>query len=323
MRNILTPMIFLALLCGCQKAGDSDEFDSSLIKSEISIKATSELLPGYQVTQSSFAPKKFANWLSQILLLNDTGQVFSTNTGFGGVETVSNGRFQDLVGLSRGDDPSIFLAIAASGDLKAFIEDDTGDNFKPFTFSSSEQKYSNFCQMEVPDSQFFFAVSDDGKLIKTAYSAGNELLELTNTEVISTQQIKACVVSKLGQIYIVDDENKVITIAENGDAKTIKAINGFDQISPVTFPDQTPALFLMNSAQIGLFLWDGQEVRKLNIVPGLSIDGIERPAWVNTTSSAMGSTFNNGLTLVGDSNSSRVVMISNEYLIRELQKTSD
>ncbi len=321
MRNILTLTMIILPIYGCQSKENRNDFDASAVTKEISIRATSELLPVSKISKPSFAPKEFANWTSQILLLDDTGAVYSTNTGFGRMEAVSDGPFKDITGLSRGDNPSVFLAVTPSGDLKAFQEDETGDNFKAIALSSDGQKYAKFCHMEAPDSQFFYGILGDGKIVKTSYSANEEVVELTNSGVLGPHHVQSCTVNQAGQLFYID-QNYDAHSFEAGKSIRIDTLTSFDKMSALTLSDQSPALLLTNANSDGLFVWNSQDVYKLNVEAGLSIDGIARPAWVSTTSASMGSTFNKGLTLIGDQDSSRIVMVSNEYLMKDLQKAS-
>jgi len=58
--------------------------------------------------------------------------------------------------------------------------------------------------------------------------------------------------------------------------------------------------------------------RTISIDTGLSIAALDTPGFVQETTLNMGSVFNQGLILVGDKDSGRLVLISREYAVKEL-----
>ncbi len=66
-----------------------------------------------------------------------------------------------------------------------------------------------------------------------------------------------------------------------------------------------------------IILSSNQE-KALKITNGLSVNGTDAPDFVALTDAAMGSVFNNGLLVVGDTKDDRIILISLEYILREI-----
>jgi len=69
----------------------------------------------------------------------------------------------------------------------------------------------------------------------------------------------------------------------------------------------------------GLTLTSDSETLSLDITNGLSIGGINEAGLVTVTTTNMGSVFNQGVVLVAEENENRVVLISRDYILKEIK----
>ena len=309
------PVILAALwLQGC-KAGPEDASTGSL-KSDgaLDIKATSQILPPEKIIKVSIAPKPgFAASLGQILLLGESGDIYASNTGFGGVNKVAAGNYSDILGLSRGESPSIFLALNPNGDIKPFIEN-TQEGFDPISLSAGDLKVDSFCQMEIPSDESVFLIVD-GRLQKLNYRiSGRSAIELTKTDTPNISNIASCYVSQNDAIYT---SNTAGLLSITGDKNEVFSKDVSSAVS------LNADLSLIQTKEANLFAQQGDKNTSLKITAGFSIPGIKKANWLYVTNASMGNTFSGGLTLVGDKADDHIVMISNEYLVKTIAEAPE
>ncbi len=318
MRLTITLLSSVLALSACSK--DPTVSDGGVIEATnvITAVATSELNPPSRVIKASVSPKEFTNWLGHILLLTEDGQILSSNTGFGSISQIADSGFKDVQGLARGDKPSIVLGLTNDGKLKAFI-DDNNEKFKPLPVVENVGDLASFCSAELPATDYVYARNFSGEVLKLNIKLpASGALSVTKSDVVGKGSM-ACALNKSEQLYMLNEKSKLAVLSGNDN------FGGFSQtmngMSPIE-TDAGTAFLITRSGQDGAFVVQGDQLLRLKIEAGLSIYGIENPSWIWATSASMGNTFNKGLILVGDKDSNRIVMISNEYLLGQLEEIS-
>jgi len=311
MRSIHFLFYATILAAGCKP---SEELAAPVLDENtpiIRLVATSELNPPEKITKASVSPKPgFASWTGQILLLTDQGKVLSTNTGFSGFVSVHDGPFKDILGLSQGESPSIFLALDETGVVKAFKENE-GVGFDPFPISMNELSVTSFCFMEAPSDKEIYVNTPSGHSKHSFLIKNDALIEIGAGESIYDNQSITCGIDKRIETYALSDSRRLNSITDQINPLIIDNVSNFAAISS----ENETAILFRSSNKPELIINHKNELSKIAIDAGLSIAGIENPEWVYSTSESMGNTFQKGLTLIGDQDSNRIVMIANDYLL--------
>lgn len=262
----------------------------------VDVKATTHLFPKEKIVSATIAPKTgMQTFSSQILLLSDTGKVYGTTTAFPQLELISEGPFSDISGFYLDNGQSGFLAKTESG-LTAFL-DGGADGFENIKFEAFAYDVT-FCEA-------------------TLNSPGQTVLNSEKGKTI--------------YFLVQDTENGTLMMEDNvGTGKDQHCGQGLEFILPA-FTTAPASMDAKSAEQIKEQITSGERVSTeitshglvvaleddrigINVIDGLSIDGITSPQWVFTTSQPLGNTFNSGVTLIRGDDSNRIVMIANDYL---------
>lgn len=266
----------------------------------VDVRATTHLFPRETIIAATIAPKSgMRTFSSQILLLSDTGKIYGSTTAFPQLELITAGPYTAISGFYLEDNRSGFFARDDEG-LTAFI--DGGEKGFEEIGLSTLQPNLKFCEatLHAPgqtimatetDSIPFFLSQDTENGQNTLTLIGNK----TNEKEISCGQ---------GRHFILPAFATTNASMEEKSAEQIT-----DQIAS----SETVSTEVTKQ---GLVLTLGDQRRVIKIVDGLSIDGIESPEWIYTTSQPLGNTFNSGVTLIRGDGSNRIVMVANDYLGR-------
>ncbi len=264
----------------------------------LSIVPTTFLETPEVIIRASIAPKPgLQSWSSKILLLSETGKIYTGNTGFAPVEKLLDGPYQDLQGLSMGFEPAVFLTQAEDGSFKAYQEDGNG-SFQALSLSKPDGFNGRFCGTfaATPD---LFVMELGGTLTQILYTVEDGLLTLETGEALPEQGQECLTRYKLQAFDEAQSEEKPF------DPSSVFE----DEYSDDRYVDYE--ISLENRKLI--YRRDGKTT-PLSIESGLSMSGMEQPRWLYITSAPLGNTFNGGAVMIGDGSELRVVMISLEYL---------
>jgi len=172
----------------------------------------------------------------------------------------------------------------------------------------------------MPSSQILYVILDNGKIAKQTYTiTDNSIIELSNLSILSDTKSKSCSVDEFGHVILISEDHEV-SIIDDGTEELLGLPGGIEQVQSLSLSEQDYVLLARPKDQNKIYAFHQGDAYQLSIEPGLSIDGIENSAWISSTPASMGNTFTSGLTLIGDKESSRLVMISNEYLAREIDQ---
>ena len=190
---------FISVLAACSDTKNPSEnnngtstpkTDTSEKPLALNIITTSEINTPEPVVKATIAPKLgLQAWSSHLLLLSDTGKVYSGSTAFGRSEKISDGPYSDVIGLARGFDPAMFLALTNDGKLKAYRENEES-GFSQVPLSLSQELRGTFCNTyEVtPDT---FAMNRNGKVQLISYEVENGVISLEPLQ-NPTDEAKPC-----------------------------------------------------------------------------------------------------------------------------------
>ena len=310
-RNIITLSLAGLLLLACQdkeiitdvninpeieRPQTGKNIDENL--PSVDVRATTHLFPKETIIAATVAPKTgMRTFSSQILLLSESGKVYSTTTAFPRLELIHEGPFDELSGFYLLDGRSGFLA--KSGDnIEAFLDGDPA-GFKKVEFETSKSVL-DFCQASLALPGQTVMKSDEGNMVYfLSQNAGDEDERLYMEDNGSAGKNNAC---GQGSEFLLP----AFTVASASmDEKTADQIREQITSGEIVSTEITSQGLVLSLEDKGL---------SVNVVDGLSIDGISTPEWVFTTSQPLGNTFNNGVTLIRGDGNNRIVMIANDYL---------
>lgn len=307
----------ILLLTAC--SGDAPPPTTALDDMPVfTIRATGDIETPVPMVDASFVPNNVASWASQIILLSDGGDIWRTNSDGERPLLISKGTYRDVHGLTRDNSSGVFLAALPDGRASAFVERDDIGNFKPMTVSQGSFGIKTFCngggeQVGFIDMdgnlQTLTATFNDDISVELAPTAFSEppapLFTCSfdaNGDVFATSEIK----NKLHTYTLTDKTWQSYT----GDIKTRNLT--WLQVEDIDLglglsPDSTAMTLLTENIASRLMIEDG-----------LSIRGLENTSFVAGTDAPMGSAYNEGIILMGDANTDRIVLLSLDYAGRVL-----
>ena len=307
-------IIALAFLTACQNES-VQESGKTETNTKLDLVATSELTPPETISKIAFAPKPgFIAWTGHILTLTESGKIYTTNTAFGLFTEVSPGPFTDLQALSRGEDYAVFLALSPEGRVQSFIETD-GLEFKALGISDNGEVFDGFCDMSEPHGYKIYAYKDELITPLTIGISDNIIAHVTTDTAITTTKFDDCFVSSSGEIYTIDEQGIVKGTQRVAESSITSAA--------ILDPNANISSLIYTTADGTVAINAGETVYDITVGQGLSIQGIELADWVYSTPVSMGNTFSAGLTLIGEKDGSRIVMLANDYVLRAIETSKE
>ena len=279
--------VLAAVLLGaaCQSGDDSAKPKSpgsSASAADITLRATSDIRTPAPIKAATFVPNSVASWLGHIILLDDKGKLHRATTDSLETEVVALGRYADVIGLARDKKSGVFLALTPQGQIKAFVESDNEGNFSPLAVSQNLQVFERFCASAKPSGAFIWAETEAGQSEKIAVDVFEDSSVTLSESKIAKDDIDICKANdalKLGAGYSIGPDDK----------------------------------------GAGLILDDDKNRMTMDVMNGLSIQGVKDAGFVTVTSSNMGSVFNQGAILIAEQDEGRLVLIARGYALKELE----
>ena len=158
----------------------------------------------------------------------------------------------------------------------------------------------------------FIEADDDGNFKNLPISIGDglRLTEFCDSAAPNTDSILAIDTSGKVQSF-------AITITDNTSVD-LKALGptGQDGCKAPMFNSDSSLDMMDDSDHMAVDI-DGKKM-SVSVINGLSISGIKSPSFTTVTTANMGSVFNNGLVLVAEKDTGRVVLIARDYFIEAL-----
>ena len=276
-------MLCTAFATGCSNASNKDGPVLSTLP-VLDVVATSEIALPEIAEKIAYSPNSVAPWLGHIIIQSSDGTLYRTTAQGDAAVTIQGDKSSDIFGLYREKEPGVFLSITEQGSIAAYVEDGPDGQFKPLAVSmNSSPELSAFCTDGDPVQGEAYMVSSNGDIIP--FSIGNLDANLIEMKLSSpTQQHKSC-------------------------PNTILESNS--EFATSIHPAEPQSL-----------LSAGSELYRLNIGPGLSVQGLDTASAIASTHLAMGSTYNDGVIAVGDANSPRLVLLAKPYVERQIASTT-
>ena len=232
---------------------------------DITIRPTIGFALPEKMQAVTFAPNLTASWMGRVLMVGESGTLYSTTLDQANAKAVTIGQYKDVMGLVQKDIPVSFAAITNAGEVEIFQE--TQDQMDYFKLKSSpEIKISGFCK--------------NGGASMRLRAKNDELYDVTITDKVATL-------------------NKV-------DTSTMRlAACASDTVVNSLKPNPTGPHLLKGETIIGL-------------ENALSVATIKNVALTYSSPVNMGSTFNQGASIVVSKDEPYMVAISKEYLDNKL-----
>ena len=281
--SLLLSTAFLTL-AACQGGENEKRINPSAgATSYITLRATTSIETPAPIMAATFVPNSVASWLGHIILLDNTGKLHRVTTNSAETEMVALGKYSDVIGLSREKQSGAFLALTPQGNIKAFVQTDDEGNFGPMAVSQGGENFERFCTASKPNDAVIWAQTTSKESQKLSFEIFEDTsITLTQLD-ISAGETDPCGVSN------------ALMLTE---AFAVKA------------NESDPLLTLISD----------EETLSVTITNGLSIEGIKNPGFVTVTSANMGSVFSEGVVLVAEDNENRVVLLSRDYVSKELKE---
>lgn len=280
-----TALTAILLGTACQSGDDSANTKSpggSAPAADITLRATSDIRTPAPIKAATFVPNSVASWLGHIILLDDKGKLHRATTDSTETELVALGRYADVIGLAREKKSGVFLALTPQGQVKAFVQSDNEGNFSPLAVSQNLQAFDRFCASTTPSGSLIWAETQAGLPKKIAVNVFEDSSVTLSETAIAKEDIDLCKANdalKLGAGYSISPDDK----------------------------------------GTGLILDDDKKRMTMDVMNGLSIQGVKDAGFVTVTSSNMGSVFNEGAILIAEQDEGRLVLIARGYALKELE----
>jgi len=327
-------VLFCLALClgGCGPNTDttpsSPDFGQT---TDITLEATTDFETPAKIIRASFVPNLTASWVSQIIMVDENGDLHRTVTSGLKSQPLQKGTYIDVFGVTRKQAAGAFLALKDDGSVDAFIEIDDAGNFKPIPLSRASTPIRSFCSQSqaLPVSEggdIIWALSTEGHLLKLK-------LRLTDNQAASLETLlkkdssgkyRHCSVSQNSGIFAKTSDSEFLfrydpdknawasTRLTAGPSPTSEKRQGFITIS------ETPAPLFLTTKAKALTLFDKKAANRIEISNGLSIAGVAESGFATLTSAQLGGALNSGAVLIADSQNPRMVLISRGYMMQEL-----
>lgn len=275
----LLSCLFLAS-CGAgesSKTGHTGEID-------VEIPVTSEILLPKKGVAYAFVPNDAAQWLSQIIILSEDGNVYQAQADAHKAIAIKGAKAKSIIGLNRPGAPGMFLALSNNGTVKAFIEINDEGQFGPAPFSSPGVKLQAFCSQADTPLDSFFAVTKEDTVVKLTVAPPNE----SATEILQLQLSEPSKGVTCNKSAVLPSPSGEFTLSQHKDNAGIQVAT------------------------------ESEPLKNVEITSGITIPGVETPQSVYAVSDNFGGPFNNGLVLVSDADEPRFIIISADFARKQL-----
>lgn len=289
------------------------------------------------ISAVAFSPKDVASWLGAIAMVTTRGDLYVTDIEGGRPRSTGSGNFTDVIGLSRSQQPGLFLTLTSDGDVKAFIEADDESNFKPIPVSSGDIEMVRFCDGPQGVTQYLYGQSGEGIIRRYTVSVDDnmavKLSDMRPIGGVSLKGVSDCAHSADGTLFVVSSGSKpMLHVMRDGKLSDYKLDLTSNQNLNLAYidgaePSETegaPSYIAVNSAGGNVAaLFDAaslEPVTEISVGPGLSIGGLSAASGVFATSSGFGgSAFNDGIIALPDADENRLVIMSRSYVLTEVK----
>ena len=317
MANIFRYCALGALITLGTSCSKTPELDVSAA-SEKQIIATHAFDLSAPIIALSFVPNDVGPWLGRVIYVGADGKLFSTDIEGRAPKPVGTGTYTDVYGLLQVKLPGVFLALSGdSGDLSAFIESDFEGRFSPMTLSGADLSARSFCQTMDAQGSKIMILAADGAIATLGITVADKVAELTEAGRIKSPK---------GTTHCAFYANTIYALSSNKDNSSLHVYNEEKwQTMELSFTPRgfasvaiggRPSLTVLGDE--GMLLIDGENLNAayhLTIADGLSIRGVASADFVSATSAPFGgAAFSEGVIVLSDTSTPRLVFISLGYM---------
>ena len=282
-----------------------------------SITVTADINTGIRTKHITVIPNDVAPWLSQIILLDTSGDLYRTALDSGKAKPL-NAKAKDAIGLMRRKAPGVLLTLSDGGTLSAFIESNDEGDLSPLAVSSPNSTLSGFCHGEKAPDGTVYAITNDSHLVSLAVLVeDNQHIHLSETQSVKlNSQPLGCLGFKNEPLLRYEDK---LSSPSNNNQGFPMNLDGTQQLALVSVEDSTTVLKpLGNNPNLGVFLTSKDEPFSISVQGGLSTEGLSQMNAAYMYVDSLGGVFRDGALILSDANSDRLVMISKPLVQREL-----
>lgn len=287
----LTLLFTAAILTsGVVACSDKPTDTTSVIKATelpvIDMVATHAIDLDISVSQLTFVPNSAAPWLGRIILLDDTGHLYSTDIEGRDPKPVGSNKYIDIFGLAREAAPGVFLAITDGNKIEAFIESDDEGNFSPMIYSGESIVAQALCLSQEPTPNYATVLTINGNLNTLDLNIQDTHLEQIILDTAkASKKAKTCATEQQAQ-----SEYKHTWAKDNRNLRAQSLV-------------------------------ENKPSNKIKVTNGLSVRGLQNLKHVASTQSNYGGgAYANGVLALVDDDENRIVFISLSYAERQLLK---
>ncbi len=273
------------LTVSCTSSDTHETLDTSTLPN-VDIRITSEIKTSEVIIDASFLPNIQYNWLGRVLLLSQTGELWSVTSNGEAPIRISDGPFSDILGVYRTQadasdqwTPGLILALNTDGQVSAFLETDDQGAVKTLITSYSDN-LSDLISANYPVLSAKTKSGQDRQYVINLETDQALSLEMNENADMSQNARPECAKSSLEATSY--DNEIIIEDFSNGNSKSVIALT-----------------------------------------PGLTIDGTDAPLFAKSTPCPMGSVFDGGLLVTGDRDNKRITLTSLEFVATQLGKKSE
>lgn len=308
MRNIYLTSA-LALLTACNPASEDPVQTDDISLSNVDIRVTEAIETPHPMIDATFIPNRapMSAWLGSLVLLDNERNIWRTNTNGAPLTKLADGPFDNISGYA--DDTHSYIFTLKDGKLGALQSKDSGETVEPVSVFTATKDIISICDGGTQSK--VWVLTKDKKLFPLLVKRDrNELTLLPAKPVIAPRKSANCAL---------DSNDNIVVQASSLATQTYIDGKWIDNphpayLSPHVSLSQDKPLFVgIPKATNEVAMFSDDDGRSVTFTGGITVDGIDSVSFIDGTRLPMGSVYDKGLLIVGDSNTNRLLLVALPY----------
>ena len=292
---------------------------SPLIEAEpvASLTVTADINAGIRTQKITIIPNDIAPWLSQIILIDEEGELYQTALDSGEANSLGMNA-KDAIGLMRRKAPGVLLTLSETNTLSALIETSDEGDLSSITVSAPDLSLASFCQGNTAPEDNVYALTTNGDIVNLVVLVEeNESVRLSMTDRMDMAgKPIGCVKIKDQAFGLYRDR-----IVSSDGQQTYSMSIGEQQVAVLSGDASTRIISpLSPNPNLAIFSIGNKEAFGASVTGGLSTLPLKQINAAHIYTNSMGGVFRDGALILSDATSDRIVMISLPVVQRELTK---
>jgi len=252
-----------------------------------------------RVKDIAIVPNNVAPWLGSLFIIDDNNTLWRGPIDGGDFDKVAR-NISGMAPLARKNAAGILMAHTPGGEIKAFLEINDDSDYRPMPLSKAPDKIDAFCGLDRPNLNHVYARSgQDIIALKMISRQNNRFLEAA----------KASQLSATSPLCNLTTHKETITPHIAPEAAIDAAILDDDSILFITKESQSaPRLFVQRAGKI----------TAIDITGGITTQGPKRIDAIYVIPNSLGAVLRNGALIMSDNETQRLIYVSLDYLMRQL-----